>query len=357
MEQAHPSSEYALEVKDLQMYFPVTAGLFRRKVADVKAVDGVSFSVRKGETLGLVGESGCGKTTVGRCVIRLYRPTGGTVLFEGKDISTLPEREIRPLRRRMNVVFQDPFGSLDPRQSIGSIVGDPLKRHKLVNGRNEYRERIAELFEMVGLDRNLTGRYPHELSGGQRQRVAIARALAGDPALIVCDEPVSALDVSIQSQILNLLSDLRAQFNLTYLFIAHNLSVVQYFCERIGVMYLGKLVEVADTDDLYAGPLHPYSVALLSAIPLPDPRVRKKRLVLKGDVPSPANPPTGCRFHTRCWLRDRLGNPAECATTEPVLRSLGGTRQVACHFAEKVTAEAVQATVATQDVIETATDD
>ena len=195
------------------------------------------------------------------------------------------------------------------------------------------------------------------MSGGEKQRVGIARALASDPSLVVCDEPVSALDVSIQSQILNLLSDLRAQFNLTYLFIAHNLSVVQYFCERIGVMYLGKLVEVADTDDLYAGPLHPYSVALLSAIPLPDPRVRKKRLVLKGDVPSPANPPTGCRFHTRCWLRDRLGNPAECATTEPVLRSLGGTRQVACHFAEKVTAEAVQATVATQDVIETATDD
>ena len=328
MEQAHPSSEYALEVKDLQMYFPVTAGLFRRKVADVKAVDGVSFSVRKGETLGLVGESGCGKTTVGRCVIRLYRPTGGTVLFEGKDISTLPEREIRPLRRRMNVVFQDPFGSLDPRQSIGSIVGDPLKRHKLVNGRNEYRERIAELFEMVGLDRNLTGRYPHELSGGQRQRVAIARALAGDPALIVCDEPVSALDVSIQAQTINLLRDLQRKISgLTYLFISHDLWVVQYISTRVAVMYLGRIVETASSDRLYANPLHPYTKALLSAAPVPDPEIESERhpIILQGETPSALNPPSGCRFHPRC----PVAKP-ECREKEPILKNVGEDHEVAC---------------------------
>ena len=328
MEQAHPSSEYALEVKDLQMYFPVTAGLFRRKVADVKAVDGVSFSVRKGETLGLVGESGCGKTTVGRCVIRLYRPTGGTVLFEGKDISTLPEREIRPLRRRMNVVFQDPFGSLDPRQSIGSIVGDPLKRHKLVNGRNEYRERIAELFEMVGLDRNLTGRYPHELSGGQRQRVAIARALAGDPALIVCDEPVSALDVSIQAQTINLLRDLQRKISgLTYLFISHDLWVVQYISTRVAVMYLGRIVETASSGQLYANPLHPYTKALLSAAPVPDPEIESERhpIILQGETPSALNPPSGCRFHPRC----PVAKP-ECREKEPILKNVGEDHEVAC---------------------------
>ncbi len=323
-----PADQYALEVRDLKMYFPVTAGLFRRKVAEVKAVDGVSFDVRRGETLGLVGESGCGKTTVGRCIVRLYRPTSGTVIFEGKDISRLPEREIRPLRRRMNVVFQDPFGSLDPRQSIGNTVGDPLKRHRLVQGRSEYQERIAELFEMVGLDRNLTGRYPHELSGGQRQRVAIARALAGDPTLLVCDEPVSALDVSIQAQTINLLRELQNRISgLTYLFISHDLWVVQYISTRVAVMYLGRIVETADSEQLYQNPLHPYTKALLAAAPVPDPELEATRtpIVLEGETPSALHPPSGCRFHPRCPVA-----LPECRQKEPVLQCVGGNHQVAC---------------------------
>jgi oligopeptide/dipeptide ABC transporter ATP-binding protein len=322
------AADYALEVKDLKMYFPVTAGLLRRKVADVKAVDGVSFAVRPGETLGLVGESGCGKTTVGRCVIRLYRPTAGTIVFEGKDISRLRESEIRPLRRRMNVVFQDPFGSLDPRQSIGNTVGDPLKRHRLVESKSEYRDRVAELFEMVGLDRNLVGRYPHELSGGQRQRVAIARALAGDPALLVCDEPVSALDVSIQAQTINLLRELQGKISgLTYLFISHDLWVVQYISTRVAVMYLGRIVETADSEQLYQNPLHPYTQALLSAAPVPDPELESRRtpIVLEGETPSALNPPSGCRFHPRCPLAR-----AECRDTEPVLKAAGDGHEVAC---------------------------
>jgi peptide/nickel transport system ATP-binding protein len=319
---------YALEVQDLKMYFPVTAGLFRRKVADVKAVDGVSFAIRPGETLGLVGESGCGKTTVGRCVIRLYRPTSGTVVFEGTDISRLPEREIRPLRRRMNIVFQDPFGSLDPRQSIGSIVGDPLKRHHLVDSRVAYRERVGELFEMVGLDRNLMGRYPHELSGGQRQRVAVARALAGDPALIVCDEPVSALDVSIQAQTINLLRELQRKIaGLTYLFISHDLWVVQYISTRVAVMYLGRIVEIADSVALYQDPRHPYTKALLSAAPVPDPEIESQRhpIVLHGETPSALYPPSGCRFHPRCPMAQ-----PECREKDPVLKAVGEDHQVAC---------------------------
>jgi peptide/nickel transport system ATP-binding protein len=323
-----PVDQHALEVRDLKMYFPVTAGLFRRKVAEVKAVDGVSFDIRRGETLGLVGESGCGKTTVGRCVVRLYEPTSGTINFEGRDISRLPEREIRPLRRRMNVVFQDPFGSLDPRQSIGSTVGDPLKRHRLVHGRSEYQQRIAELFEMVGLDRNLTGRYPHELSGGQRQRVAIARALAGAPALLVCDEPVSALDVSIQAQTINLLRELQNRISgLTYLFISHDLWVVQYISTRVAVMYLGRIVETADSEQLYQNPLHPYTKALLAAAPVPDPELEATRtpIVLEGEAPSALHPPSGCRFHPRCPVA-----LPECRQKEPVLQSIDGDHQVAC---------------------------
>lgn len=319
---------YALEVRDLKMYFPVTAGLFRRKIADVKAVDGVSFAIRPGETLGLVGESGCGKTTVGRCIVRLYRPTTGDIILEGVNISRLPEREIRPLRRRMNIVFQDPFGSLDPRQSIGSIVGDPLKRHRLVKSRTEYRDRIAELFEMVGLDRNLTGRYPHELSGGQRQRVAVARALAGDPSLIVCDEPVSALDVSIQAQTINLLRDLQHKIKgLTYLFISHDLWVVQYISTRVAVMYLGRIVEIAESGQLYENPVHPYTKALLSAAPVCDPDLESKRqpIVLQGETPSALNPPSGCRFHPRCPMAQPV-----CREQEPVLRPVGDDHQAAC---------------------------
>ncbi|MBN1319298.1 MAG: ABC transporter ATP-binding protein [Thermoleophilia bacterium] len=323
-----PSDGYALEVRDLKMYFPVTAGLLRRKVADVKAVDGVSFATRPGETLGLVGESGCGKTTVGRCIVRLYRPTAGEIIFEGKDISRLPEREIRPLRRRMNIVFQDPFGSLDPRQSIGSIVGDPLKRHRLVQGKTAYRDRVAELFEMVGLDSNLTGRYPHELSGGQRQRVAVARALAGDPSLIVCDEPVSALDVSIQAQTINLLRDLQRKiFGLTYIFISHDLWVVQYISTRVAVMYLGRIVETAGSRQLYENPMHPYTKALLSAAPVCDPELESARqpIVLQGETPSALNPPSGCRFHPRCPMAQ-----PECREKDPVLRSVGEDHEAAC---------------------------
>ena len=264
-------NDLALKVEDLKMYFPVTKGLLRHKIADIKAADGVSFDIGRGETLGLVGESGCGKTTVGRCVIRLYKPTSGTILFEGEDIARLPESRLRPLRRKIAIVLQDPASSLDPRQSIGKIVEEPLRTHRLAATKTERRERIAELFEMVGLDPRLMERYPHELSGGQRQRVAIARSLAGDPSLIVCDEPVSALDVSIQAQIINLLEDLQEQFNLTYLFIAHDLSVVRHISDRIAVMYLGKIMEMCDRDELYRNPMHPYSQALLSAVPIPDP--------------------------------------------------------------------------------------
>jgi oligopeptide/dipeptide ABC transporter ATP-binding protein len=293
--------------------------------------------------------------------LRLEKATGGTVDMAGEDVLALNGGSLKKMRRRMQIIFQDPYGSLNPRMPVSDIIGEGLLAQADDEngwGKRDIRDkRVGDYLEAVGLRRDYSRRYPHEFSGGQRQRIGIARALALDPEFVVCDEPVSALDVSIQSQILNLLSDLRTQFNLTYLFIAHNLSVVQYFCERIGVMYLGKIVEVAATDTLYANPLHPYSVALLSAIPLPDPRQRKKRLVLKGDVPSPANPPSGCRFHTRCWLRERLGNPAECSTTEPPLRTFRGGHQVACHFAEQVSPQAVQDTAAAQSVIETATAD
>ena len=317
-----------VEVKNLKMYFPVTRGLLRNKVADVKAVDGVSFFIKRGETLGLVGESGSGKTTTGRCILRLYRPTGGQVFFEGQDISQLPERKIRPLRRRMSLVFQDPYGSLDPRQSAGSIVGEPLKIHGLVQNRQEYKERVEELFRIVGLDPSMIDRVPHEFSGGQRQRIGVARALAGESSLMICDEPVSALDVSIQAQIINLLEELQEGLKgLTYLFIAHDLSVVRHISDRVAVMYLGHIVELTDRKTLYENPLHPYTRALLSAVPVPDPFLEEKRerIILKGEVPSPLNPPSGCYFHPRCPRAIK-----ECSRTVPILRLIDKGHEVAC---------------------------
>ena len=317
-----------LDVKDLRMYFPVTRGLFRRKVADVKAVDNVSFKIKKGETFGLVGESGCGKTTVGRCTQRLYRPTGGQILFEGQDVAPLSGKKIKTLRRKMAVVFQDPYGSLNPRMNAGSIVGEPLKVHHLVSSTKEYEEKVEELFRMAGLDPSMTDRFPHEFSGGQRQRIAIARALAGDPSLIICDEPISSLDVSIQAQIINLLQELQEKKKgLTYMFISHDLLAVQYISTRVAVMYLGRIVEIAASEELYDNTLHPYSRALLSAIPVPDPHLEEKRerIILQGDVPSPLNPPPGCNFHTRCPMAT-----SECSQVVPPLRDIGGGHQVAC---------------------------
>jgi peptide/nickel transport system ATP-binding protein len=317
-----------LDVKNLRMYFPVTRGLLRRKVADVKAVDNVSFKIRKGETFGLVGESGCGKTTVGRCTQRLYRSTGGQILFEGQDIAHLSGNKIKALRRKMAVVFQDPYGSLNPRMNAGNIVGEPLKVHHLVTSNREYEEKVEELFLMAGLDPSMTDRFPHEFSGGQRQRIAVARALAGDPSLIICDEPVSALDVSIQAQIINLLQELQEKKEgLTYMFISHDLLAVQYVSTRVAVMYLGRIVEIAGSEELYDNTLHPYSRALLSAVPLPDPHLEEKRerIILEGDVPSPLNPPPGCNFHTRCPIV-----ASECSQVEPPLRDVGGGHQVAC---------------------------
>ena len=347
-----------LEVHNLRTYYPIRGGILRRHIGDVHAVDDVSLSINRGQTFGMVGESGCGKTTFGRTILRLEKSTAGTVSMGGQNVLALQGQDLKFMRRRMQLIFQDPYGSLNPRMPVSDIIGEGL----LAQGDSENRwgdrkvrdQRVGDFLEAVGLRRDYSRRYAHEFSGGQRQRIGIARALSLNPEFIVCDEPVSALDVSIQSQILNLLSELQRQFNLTYLFIAHNLSVVQYFCERIGVMYLGKLVEVADTDALYAHPRHPYTVALLSAIPVPDPRVRKKRLVLKGDVPSPANPPSGCRFHTRCWLRERLGNPEVCSTVDPPLMDMGGGQMSACHFADKVSAEAADEAAARQSVVDTA---
>jgi oligopeptide/dipeptide ABC transporter ATP-binding protein len=350
--------EVLLDASHVKKYFPIMGGILRHQVGSVYAVDDVSLQVLRGEKFGLVGESGCGKTTFGRTILRLEKATGGSVSMAGQDVLALEGGALKKMRRRMQIIFQDPYGSLNPRMPISDIIGEGLlAQGDKANGwgtRTVRDKRVGDYLEAVGLRRDYARRYPHEFSGGQRQRIGIARALALDPEFVVCDEPVSALDVSIQSQILNLLSDLQSQFNLTYLFIAHNLSVVQYFCDRIGVMYLGKLVEVATTDALYRQPLHPYSLALLSAIPVPDPRVRKKRLVLRGDVPSPANPPSGCRFHTRCWLREKLGNPEQCSTIDPPLRDMGGGQMAACHFAEQVTAQAAQEAAAAQSVIDTA---
>jgi peptide/nickel transport system ATP-binding protein len=321
------SDNKLLEVKNLKMYFPVTKGLMRKTVANVKAVDDVSFSIKKGETLGLVGESGCGKTTVARCILRLYRPTAGQIIFEGQDISTWPKNKIRPLRQKMQLIFQDPYSSLDPRQSAGNIVGEPLTIHELTKNKAEYQQRLAELFQMVGLDPGMADRVPHEFSGGQRQRIGIARALASNPSFIVCDEPISALDVSIQAQVINLLQELQEKLGLTYLFVAHDLSVVRHISDRVAVMYLGRVVEVTDWKALYENPLHPYTKALLSAVPIPDPVVEEKRerILLQGDVPSPMNPPAGCNFHPRCLMAI-----PECSKTIPTLREVGENHAVSC---------------------------
>jgi len=316
-----------VEVENLYMYFPVTAGVLQRKVADVKAVDGISFYIKRGETLGLVGESGCGKTTTGRCILQLYEATSGKVFFEGKDLCKIKGGEMRGMRRNMQLIFQDPYASLDPRMTAGDIIGEPMLVHKLAKG-NEYKEQVAELFRMVELEPRMAERYAHEFSGGQRQRIGIARALAVRPSLIICDEPVSALDVSIQAQVITLLMRLRAEFNLTYLFIAHDLSVVRYISDRVAVMYLGRIVEITDSDELYDNPLHPYTQALLSAVPIPDPVVdrQRKRILLAGDVPSPISPPSGCNFHPRCHRAID-----SCKEHIPELRNLGGEHWVACH--------------------------
>ena len=328
--------EPLLLVEDLKVYFPIRSGVvIERRVGEIKAVDGVSFEIERGETLGLVGESGCGKTTVGRTILRLYDPTEGRIVFEGKDIANLSEKEMRSLRRRMQMVFQDPYSSLNPRQNVGNIVAEPLRVHGLASGR-DVEKQVQHLLEVVGLPQGAANRYPHEFSGGQRQRIGLARSLALNPDLIVADEPVSALDVSIQAQIINLLEDLQSEFDLTFMFIAHDLAVVRHISDRIAVMYLGKIVEVAPADQLYVAPLHPYTIALLSAVPIPDPAVEhaRERIILTGDLPSPANPPSGCRFHTRCPFRQ----PERCHDEVPELRILADRQAVACHYAEDIRA-------------------
>lgn len=327
-----------LSVESLQVHFPIMEGLvLERRVGAVRAVDGVSLTVGRGETVGLVGESGCGKSTLARAVIRLLEPTGGRVVFDGTDVTALKGDALRRMRRRMQMIFQDPYASLNPRMTIGSMLAEPLRVHGLSSGRAAAR-RAQELVEIVGLPHNAINRYPHEFSGGQRQRAGIARALAVQPEFIAADEAVSALDVSIQAQIINLLASLQREFNLTYLFIAHDLSVVRHISDRIAVMYLGEIVELSPSRQLYDQPMHPYTIALVSAVPIPDPRVetRRRRMILSGDVPSPANPPSGCRFHTRCWLRRELGNPERCATESPQLREMRPGHRVACHFAEEI---------------------
>jgi len=316
-----------LVVQNLKKYFPVKGGILRRTVAEVKAVDDISFTIKRGETLGLVGESGCGKSTTGRTILRLLPATSGKVLFEGKDVLQASGREMKRLRRDMQIVFQDPYASLDPRITVGESIAEGLVIHGIGNAK-ERNERVRDVLQKVGLRPELARRFPHEFSGGQRQRIGIARALIMQPKLIVCDEPVSALDVSIQSQVLNLLRELQREMGLTYLFIAHNLSVVEHISDRVGVMYLGKMAELTSADELFRNPLHPYTKALMSAIPIPDPTIRRERIILEGDVPSPINPPSGCRFHPRCWMAKDI-----CKEVDPVFEEKAPGHWVACHFA------------------------
>ncbi len=317
-----------LQVKDLVKYFSIKGGVLQREVDRVHAVDGVSFDVAGGETLGLVGESGCGKSTTGRCILRLIEPTAGEVWFEGKNVTAMGRSELQAMCRDMQIIFQDPFASLNPRMTVGGIIGEALTIHGLAKTRKEQEARVAELLQTVGLQPEHMRRYPHEFSGGQRQRIGIARALAVEPKLIVCDEPVSALDVSIQAQVVNLLEDLQAKFNLTYIFIAHDLSVVEHISDRVAVMYLGRVVEIASSHDLYAEPQHPYTEALLSAVPIPDPSMKRERIRLQGDVPNPINPPSGCHFHTRCPIRKL----PLCSTEVPKLKEGKNGHWVACHL-------------------------
>lgn len=325
------NKETLLQVDDLVMHFPIYRGVIQRQVGAVRAVDGVSFDIERGETLGLVGESGCGKSTTGRTILQLYRPTSGAVQFEDVDLVHLKGEELRKIRRKMQMIFQDPYASLNPRMTVADIVGEPLIVHEVAKGK-EIQDRVQHLLEIVNLNPSFASRYPHEFSGGQRQRIGIARALALQPSFIICDEPISALDVSIQAQVVNLLEELQEQFNLTYLFIAHDLSMVKHISDRVAVMYLGVIVELASRDELYAKPLHPYTQALLSAVPIPDPiaDAKRKRTILQGDVPSPANPPSGCRFRTRCPIAE-----AVCAESRPEFREIRPGHFVACFFAER----------------------
>ena len=319
-----------LEVKNLKKYFESKKGFFGKKIQQVKAVDDVSFYIKKGETFGLVGESGCGKSTTGRTLIRLYDVTGGNIIFDGQDISSLKEKDLKPFRKKIQMIFQDPYASLNTRMTVADIVGEPLDIHGLAKGQDR-QNRIYELLEKVGLSKDHASRYPHEFSGGQRQRIGIARALAVNPKFIICDEPISALDVSIQAQVVNMLEDLQKELGLTYLFIAHDLSMVKHISDRIGVMYLGKMVEVAESDELYEKPAHPYTQALLSSIPIPDPELnaQMEREILEGDVPSPLNPPSGCRFRTRCKYSKDI-----CSQEEPLLQEVAPGHMAACHFAK-----------------------
>lgn len=332
----HADTQALLRIESLRVHFPITGGLLRKTTGVIRAVDNVSLDIRQGESLALVGESGSGKTTLGRAILQLVRPIRGRVVYRGIDLVSLSRRRMRPFRRDLQIIFQDPYGSLDPRMRVGEIIEEPLIIHRIGRGRQQRRERAAELLSMVGLLPSMASRYPHEFSGGQRQRIGIARALAGNAAFLVCDEAVSALDVSIQAQIITLLASLKKELHLTYLFIAHDLAVVRHIADRVAVMYLGEIIEIGGATAMFGRSGHPYTRALLSAAPVPNPAEerRRQRVVLRGDVPSPADPPTGCRFHTRCWLYQQLGQPDRCRNESPPLRQFGQDHFVRCHFAD-----------------------